>query len=144
MDFHKVTFDNELEDMEADELRGLVREFYEAQSDNIAEFTEAKESIEALEGRVGEVSDFDEELTEELAEVSPLDEEELSNFSISRKRSLLADFSESGEGEGEGEEDDVEGGQSFSDMGNRGETHGEDESGQKFAEDYLSDIAGLN
>lgn len=140
MDFQKVTFDTDLDEMEADDLADLVRQFSEAQEQNIAEFESASETIEGLEGRVSEVQDFDAELTEELSEVSPLGEDELANFSISRKRELLAEFAEADEDE---EEDDEEGEEAeFSDMGQRGETHDEDAE-RNFAEEYLGDIPGL-
>ncbi|AAL55018.1 hypothetical protein HfxHF1_595 [Halophage HF1] len=141
MDFQKVTFDTDLDEMEADDLADLVRQFSEAQEQNIAEFESASETIEGLEGRVSEVQDFDSELTEELSEVSPLGEDELANFSISRKRELLAEFAEADEDEEEEDEDEDEEAE-FSDMGQRGETHN-DEAERNFAEDYLGDIPGL-
>ena len=139
MDFQKVTFDTDLDEMEADDLADLVRQFSEAQEQNIAEFESASETIEGLEGRVSEVQDFDAELTEELAEVSPLGEDELADFSISRKRELLAEFAEADEDE-EDEEEDEEA--EFSDFGTRGETHDEDAEAD-FAKEYLGDIPGL-
>ncbi|UBF19595.1 hypothetical protein HRTV-10_gp11 [Halorubrum tailed virus 10] len=139
MDFQKVTFDTDLDEMEADDLADLVRQFSEAQEQNIAEFESASETIEGLEGRVSEVQDFDAELTEELSEVSPLGEDELANFSISRKRELLAEFAEADEDEEEEDEDEEA---EFSDMGQRGETHDEDAE-RNFAEEYLGDIPGL-
>ncbi|UBF21497.1 hypothetical protein HJTV-2_gp11 [Haloarcula virus HJTV-2] len=140
MDFQKVTFDTDLDEMEADELADLVRQFSEAQEQNIAEFEQASETIEGLEGRVSEVQDFDAELTEELAESSPLGEDELANFSISRKRELLAEFAEANEEDEEEEDEDEEA--EFSDMGQRGETHDE-EAEADFAKQYLGDIPGL-
>jgi hypothetical protein len=139
MDFQKVTFDTDLDEMEADELASLVRQFSEAQEQNIAEFEQASETIEGLEGRVSEVQDFDAELTEELAEVSPLGEDELASFSISRKRELLAEFAEADDDEDEEEVDEEA---EFSDMGQRGETHDE-EAEADFAKQYLGDIPGL-
>ena len=149
MDFQKVTFDEELDEMESDDLRDLVRQFREAQEDNLAEFQQASEEIDDLEGRVGEVQEFDSELTEELAEVSPLSEEEAAEFSISRKRDLLADFAEEDEEpedeepEEDEEDEDPEDDQEFSDFGTRGETHDEEEAQKNFAEQYLGDIQGL-
>ena len=139
MDFQKVTFDTDLDEMEADELVSLVRQFSEAQEQNITEFEQASETIEGLEGRVSEVQDFDAELTEELAEVSPLGEDELADFSISRKRELLAEFAEADEDEEEEDEDEEA---EFSDFGTRGETHDEDAEAD-FAKEYLGDIPGL-
>jgi hypothetical protein len=138
MDFQKITFDDDLEDMEAEELRGLVREYDDAQSENITEFKQAVEEIDTLEGKVAEVAEFDAELTDKLTEVSPLAEDELSGFSVTRKRELLANFAEQ---EAEAEAEDDEGGageENFEDMGNRGETHTEEFD----AGNYL-DIAGL-
>lgn len=140
MDFQKVTFDTDLDEMEADELASLVRQFSEAQEQNIAEFEQASETIEGLEGRVSEVQEFDAELTDELAEASPLGEDELAAFSISRKRELLAEFAEADEDEEEDDEEDEEA--EFSDMGQRGETHDEDAKAD-FAKEYLGDIPGL-
>ncbi|WP_144797660.1 hypothetical protein [Halorubrum depositum] len=144
MDFQKVTFDTDLDEMEADELASLVRQFSEAQEQNIAEFEQASETIEGLEGRVSEVQDFDAELTEELAEVSPLGEDELAAFSISRKRELLAEFAEADEDEEEEDDDDNEDEEAeFSDFGTRGNVGDDDEAKADFAKQYLGDIPGL-
>jgi hypothetical protein len=140
MDFQKVTFEGDLDEMDEEELVGLVRQFSDAQDDNIAEFETASEEIDDLEGRVSEVAEFDAELTEQLVEASPLDEDEVASFSISRKRSLLADFSEAEEEADEGGEGDKD----FSEMGQRGPTHNEEEAKAQFAKDFLGDIPGLN
>ena len=147
MDFQKVTYDFDIDEAEGDDLRDLVQRFEQAQEQNLAEFEQASEEIDDLEGRVGEIQEFDSELTEELTEVSPLSEDEVENFSISRKRDLLADFSEDEE-EGEEEENEEdenenEEEQEFSDFGQRGETHDEDKETRNFAEDYLGGIDGL-
>lgn len=148
MDFQRVAFDTDLDEIEADELRTLVRKFDEAQEQNIGEFEAATEQIDELEGRVGEVEDFDDELTDELAEVSPLSGDELAEFTIARKRDLLAEFSEeedTDEEETDDEDDDGDDGEAdFDDMGQQGPTHDDEEAAQEFADKYLGDIPGLN
>jgi len=143
MDFSKVTFDKDVDELEGDEARELISDFKNAQEQNIAEFEAASEQIDDLEGTFDEFEDADEELTAEVAEATFMSEDEASGLSFSRKREILAEFSEE---ETEGVEDDVddEGGAEFEDMGQRGETHNEDEEKTAFAEEHLGDIGGLN
>lgn len=145
MDFQKVTFDTDVDELEAEDARELVTEFQNAQEQNIAEFEDASESIEALEGRVqtaqeAALGEFDDEeaLTEALVDASPLGEDDVAEFSVFRKADLLADFSADEE---EADEGDAEA--EFSNMGQRGETHDEDEANRTFAEDHLGEIDGL-
>lgn len=140
MNFTKVSFEDDLEDIDdAEELRGVVRKFQSAQESNISEFEDAKDTLEDFEGRVGEAQEFKQDLAEDLSEVSPLSEEEALTYDMSRIRELIGEFSE------ESVEDDSESGTSgqFSDMGQRGETHDEDEAEAEFAEKHLGDIKGL-
>ncbi len=146
MDFSKVTFDEDVDELEADEARELVSKFQTAQEQNIAEFEDASEKIDDLEGDFAEFEDADEELTAEVADATFMSEDEAANLDFSRKREILADFSEEeeDEGEDEGDEgDEGDGGQTFSDMGQKGETHDEDEAERNFAENYLGDVPGL-
>lgn len=142
MDFSKVTFEKDVDELEAEEARELIGDFQAAQEQNIAEFAEASEQIEELEGTPSEFEEADEELTAEVAEATFMSEEEAADLDFSRKREILADFSAEEEVD-EGEEE-VEGGAEFSDMGQRGETHDEDQEKQAFAEKHLGDIEGLN
>lgn len=142
MDFTKVSYDADLDEIEdADELRGIVRDFEDAQDSNISEFKDAKETLDDFEGRVGEAQEFKEELAESLSEVSPLSEDEALTYDMARIRDLIGEFSD--EGVDEGEDGGDEGGE-FSDMGQRGETHNEEDADKEFAEKHLGDIGGLN
>lgn len=140
MNFTKVSFEDDLEDIDdAEELRGVVQKFQSAQESNISEFEDAKDTLENFEGRVGEAQEFKQDLAEDLSEVSPLSEEEALTYDMSRIRELIGEFTE------ETVEDDPEGEtpDSFSNMGQRGETHDEGEAEATFVEEHLGDIQGL-
>lgn len=140
MNFTKVSFDGDLEDIDdAEELRGVVQKFQSAQESNISEFEDAKDTLENFEGRVGEAQEFKEDLAEDLSEVSPLSEEEALTYDMSRIRELIGEFTE------ETVEDDPESESpdSFSNMGQRGETHDDEKAEATFVEDHLGDIQGL-
>jgi hypothetical protein len=140
MNFTKVTFDGDLDDIEdGDELRTLVRKFESAQDANISEFETAKETLTDFEGRVGEAQEFKQELAETLSEVSPLSEDEAMDYDMARIRTLIGEFSDDG-----GSDESAEGESSFSDMGHRGETHSDDDESRNFAEEHLGSIKGLN
>lgn len=142
MNFTKVSFDGDLDDIEdADELRGVIRKFQSAQESNISEFEDAKDTLEDFEGRVGEAQEFKEDLAETLSEVSPLDTDEAMTYKMARQRELIAEFSES-EATDEVEEEETP--DAFSDMGQRGETHDDDEAARSFAEKHIGGIKGLN
>ena len=120
MDFKKVEFDDDLDDMEAGELRELVREFAQAQEENIADFEEVTDEITEFE-------EFDATLTEDLVEQTSLSEEAASALPFSEKQDLLADLdateaSDEAGGEGGSEEE-----ANFEDRGTKGETNFDDE-----------------
>lgn len=135
MNFQKVTYDGDLDDMEAEDLRAVVEEYEEAQDTNIEEFEDAKDTIEGLEGEVAEKAEFKAQRVEKLVEVSPLGEDDVENFSLSRVDSLIEEFTEDSDDDGEDDEDEEP---EFEDMGKRGETHGEDETPTKFREQVES------
>jgi hypothetical protein len=141
MDFSKVTFEKDVDDLEGDEARDLVSDFKSAQEQNISEFETASEQIEALEGTFDEFEDADEELTAEVAEATFMSEDEAEQLAFTRKREILAEFSEEEESIDEGTEGEGGDGK-FEDMGQRGETHTDEES-KAFAEKHLGDIQGL-
>lgn len=143
MDFSKVTFDESVDELSAEEARKLISDFKNAQEQNIAEFEKASEQIDDLEGTFDEFEEADEELTAEVAEATFMSEDEASDLAFSRKREILAEFSDE---ETEDVEDDVDGdgGAEFEDMGQRGETHNEEEEQAAFAEKHIGDIDGLN
>lgn len=142
MNFTKVSFDGDLDEIDdADELRGLVREFESAQDSNISEFKDAKDTLEDFEVRVGEAQDFKEDLAETLTEVSPLSEDEAMSYEMSRMRELIAEFADDGAAE-ESEEDEGGSG-TFGDMGSSGETHTDDDTAD-FAKERLGKIGGLS
>lgn len=144
MDFTKVSFDADLEEIEdAEELRGIVRDFEDAQDSNISEFENATETLDEFEGRVAESQEFKEDLAEDLSEVSPLSEDEALTYDMARINELIDEFSEEksvdeGDDGGEGGE-----GGKFSNMGTQGKTHIDDDE-KEFAEKHLGDIGGLN
>lgn len=141
MDFTKVTFDADLDEIDdADELRGIVRDFDTAQDSNISEFESAKDTLDDFEVRVGEAQEFKQDLAEDLSEVSPLSEDEAMTYEMSRIRELIGEFSDETDAD-EGEESDE--GQ-FSDMGQRGETRSDEDGDREFAEKHLGNIGGLN
>lgn len=141
MDFSKVTFDKDVDELEADEARELISDFQTAQEQNIAEFEDASEQIDDLEGTFAEFEDADEELTAEVAEATFMSEDEAAMLEFGRKREILADFSvEEEEVEDEVDEDGAE----FSEMGQRGETHNNEDEKTEFANKHLGDISGLN
>jgi len=140
MNFTKVSFDGDLEDIDdAEELRGVVQKFQSAQESNISEFEDAKDTLENFEGRVGEAQEFKEDLAEDLNEVSPLSEEEALTYDMSRIRELIGEFTE----ETVEDDPDSESPDSFSNMGQRGETHDDEKAEATFVEDHLGDIQGL-
>lgn len=132
MDFQKTTYDGDLDEMDAEDLRTIVSEYEEAQEANIAEFESAKETIEGLEGEVAEKAEFKDQRVEKLVEVSPLGEDEAENFSLARIDDLIAEFTEESETEGDDVEDDDE--PTFEDQGTRGPTHDGDGVETKYAE----------
>jgi hypothetical protein len=143
MDFSKVTFEKDVDDLEGDEARDLVSDFKSAQEQNISEFETASEQIEDLEGTFDEFEDADEELTAEVAEATFMSEDEAEQLAFTRKREILAEFSEEEDSIDEDVEVEGEGGDGkFKDMGQRGETH-TDEEKKAFAEEHLGDIQGL-
>lgn len=139
MDFQKVTYDGDLDEMEADDLRSIVEEYEEAQETNIGEFEAAKERIEGLEGEVAEKAEFKAERVERLTEVSPLDEEEAESFSLARIDSLIAEFTEDSTADEEVEDDEEA---DFDDMGHRGPTH-DDEDGMSEYKAQVETIPGV-
>jgi hypothetical protein len=144
MDFQKVTIDTDVDELEGDEARELVSDFQNAQEQNIDEFKTASEKLEGLdESAITEFEDAQEELTQDVADVTFMSEDEAAQLSFSRKREILADFSEEEEAEaGDDVENDGEEAE-FSNMGQRGETHNEDEAKESVAKEYLGDIQGL-
>jgi hypothetical protein len=128
MNFNKVEFDTELEQLDADELRELVGKFTEAQTENLETFEDAAD-------RVREFEEYNEELTEELVEASPLTEAEVESTSFSRKRELLDEFSD---------EQAQESGEGPNSFGQRGNTHGEEENNTpELVEQAFDNISGV-
>jgi len=136
MDFHKIEFDGDLDELGEDKLRELVASFKQAQGANIEQFEEVTE-------RVAKFEEYDSELTDELAEASPLSESELEAVSFSRKRELLEEFTTEEE-QGGGEPLDDGGSEcSPSEFGQRGETRSNGEETEDFITDVFDGIAGV-
>ena len=134
MDFKKVEFDDDLDDMEAGELRELVREFAQAQEENIADFEEVTDEITEFE-------EFDATLTEDLVEQTSLSEEAASALPFSEKQNLLADLNATEASDEGGSEEEAD----FEDRGTKGETNFDDEpSGPpEHVERALSGVSGV-
>lgn len=142
MEFTTVNPDD-VDEMGEDELREAVSEFEDAQESNIEEFKQAQETLNEyaeFDVSIKEAQEFKEDVLADVAEHSPLSEDELSEFGLSRLRELKTEFAEEVEDEPEGDEEESE----FSDMGSRGETDPEGE-GEDFdrLRDDLSSIPGL-
>jgi hypothetical protein len=131
MDFHKVEFEDDIDELGTDDLREIVEQFSQAQEQNIAEFEEAVDTVEEFEG-------FSQEVTDELVELSDLPEAEVESLSFSARRDLLDTLHES-ETTDEAEESEAE----FEDTGTRGETHGEDGIDEAVTSAF-SGISGVN
>lgn len=141
MDFQKVSYDGDLDDMDAENLRTVVEEYEEAQTSNIAEFESAKDTIDGLEGEVAEKAEFKSRRVEKLTEVSPLGEDDVESFSLARIDSLIEEFTEDSAGEGDDPDADPEDPE-FDDMGRRGPTHDNEEAAAEFAE-QVGSIPGV-
>jgi hypothetical protein len=132
MEFYKVEFETDLEEMDSDQLAELVREFIEAQSVNQQTFGEVTEEV-------AEFQEFEAEIDDEIVESSPLTEDEVKQFDFSRKRDLLDNFDEEADDEAE---EDAE----FSDVGSPGKTETEDEADggpPEVVERNFADMTGL-
>lgn len=139
MDFHKVTVDNDIEAFSEADLRELVAEYRDAQTSNLELFEEVSE-------KMGEYREYEDELTEELVDASPLAESEVADVSFNRKRELLAEFDETGQSTdseaGEAEEFDEEDGGS-KEFGQRGETHTDEKETEDFIESQFESMSGV-
>lgn len=145
MEFTTVNPDDDVDEMGESELREVVSEFEDAQERNLSEFKSAQEALnefEEFDVSIEEAQEFKADTVEEVAEHSPLAEDELSDFGLSRLRELRAEFSEETEEVEEDEVEDDEG--EFSDMGTKGETDPEGD-GENFSElqKMVSNVSGL-
>lgn len=141
MDFSKVNTDENIEQLGEDQLRDLVTEYQKAQDENLAEFKSAKERVEELEGSVEDANEFHETLTEELVEVSPLTETDVTEYSLSRKYELIDKFttgSTDADTDSGGTDDDV------NDFGQRGETHEEGDGVPEFVKQSYENVDGIH
>jgi hypothetical protein len=155
LNFKEVNYDGDLEDATCDQLVDLVGKFEDAQDQNAAEFEAAKDEVESLQGEVTEFRDaalgeFDseDELTGAVAEAGPLGEDELADFSVTRKLDLYDEFSANADADPtdgddpDGDEGDV----TFDDMGNQGETNDDDETETEYDEEVehlVTSISGV-
>lgn len=136
MNFKKVEFDTDLEDLEADELRDLVTQFSNAQEANEETFGEVAETVE-------EFTEYNDDLAGEIVENSSLSEPAAEALSFSDKKNLLQDLREDEEESEEFEEEtDEETETEFEDRGQKGETHG-DEGTPEFVETAVESISGI-
>jgi hypothetical protein len=144
LNFNKVTYDGDLADFDADELRELVGEFENAQESNVAEFETAAEALDGVdEAGIEEFADARGSLIESITDADafsevPLSEDALDNCTFGELQDWQDFVSESVDAD---EDDDSE--QEFDDMGSEAPTHGDDDADAEFAEKYL-DISGVN
>lgn len=142
MDFHKVTVDNDIEAFSEADLRELVAEYRDAQTSNLELFEEVSE-------KMSEYREYEDELTEQLVDASPLAESEVADVSFNRKRELLAEFDEADQSTdseaGEAEEFDGEDGEDggSKEFGQRGETHTDEKETEDFIESQFESMSGV-
>lgn len=142
MEFSTVETTDPVDEMGEEELRGVVEQYEEVNEDNKAAFSEVKEALEAEPELPDEVADYKQELVEDVDEVSPLGEDELEGFSITRLDELRSEFSgEETETEDAEDGEDSEG--EFSDMGKQGETSDPEEANFSDGEEIVADVPGL-
>jgi len=142
MEFSKIERNYDLEELGEDELRNLVREYREAEDENMAEFDSAVDRIDELEEKAEEADEFHEKLADKLTAVSPLTESDVSEYSLARKHELIQKFSESGADEAdEGQKEQSE--EDFNDTGKRGETETESDEPPEFVKEALDGVSGV-
>ncbi|MFC6953773.1 hypothetical protein [Halorubellus litoreus] len=93
MEFHNLSFETAIDEMDEDELRATLTEFAEKHEANQAAFNDLVEALDGVgndgkeaefEALQEEVSAFKAQFAEALAERVPLTVEELAEFSLSR------------------------------------------------------------
>lgn len=135
MEFKTVEPTDDLDEMDADELKEFAKEVSEVNDENEMKFEELQEQAEAepeVETVVpDEYQEFKEDLVEEVADASPFEADELGDFSIGRLDELRNEF-------GDDEQDDAE----FDDMGEQGETH-PDSGESEFSSDEVKLVANV-
>lgn len=142
MDFHTIEFEEDLDELEADELRDLVTDFAEAQAANLEQFEETSERVAGLE-------EYDAEISEKLVDESPLSETEVGAIDFARKRELLEEFAAEEETEepeeefDEGDEGDEGRPEQFGQQGPTHDGEGEDGGTPEFVEKAFEDTAGV-
>jgi hypothetical protein len=145
LNFSEVSYDGDIEDAEAEQLRELVSQYEEAQSDNAAEFEAAKEKIEEVSDvQVSDFEDAREDLIETITdfdafEGSPVSEDELDEATFSKLREWEAYFEEQATEDTDEEETDED----FSDFGTESKVPDDDE-GDAELESVVGGVSGVN
>lgn len=108
----RLDFEESPDDMEIDELRDTLTEFKEQHDANAAVFDEVVASLPdegEFDDLKAETAEFKQTLVAEVSEVSPLGEDDLANFTLTRLYELRAEFSvESDEADVEAESGDAD------------------------------------
>lgn len=94
MEFHNLSFDTEIDDMDEDEVRATLTDFMAKHTENTEAFNDLMQKVEdapeagendaEFEALQTEVSEFKAEFATELAERVPLTVDELAEFSLAR------------------------------------------------------------
>lgn len=144
LNFNKVSYDGDLVDLSEEEMQDVIREFEKAQESNVAEFEKAADTLDGVDE--ADIEDFAEaraDLIEDITgadgfEEVPLTEEKLEDEDFGDLREWKEFVADTGESE-ESEQD-------FEDMGQKGETHGDDEGDDSpdFIESEIANISGVN
>lgn len=151
LSFNKVTYDGDLTDFSADELRELVREFENAQESNVAEFETAADALEGVEQTdIEEFADARDALIESITDADAFSEVPLSADALTDctfgelqewKEFVSQGDAMAGGCSGPAPEDTED--KEFEDMGQDAPTHEETDDDAAFADKYL-DINGVN
>lgn len=110
-EFTRLDFDKSPDEMDADELRETLVEFEEKHTENAATFDTIQADLpdrEEYESLKTESAEFKGRLVTEVAESSPLAEDDLADFSMSRLYELRAEFAEDAEAAEEAAEEEEE------------------------------------
>lgn len=146
LNFNKVTFDKDLDELSESELREGIQKFQKAQEANAAEFETAAEAVEEFDEDV--IEDFEdarETLIEDVTEAEKFDEVPLTEDKL-RDEDFgdLQDWKDfvTVEDTDEQPEDDETDDGDFEDMGQKSPTGGKDDT-EEFVEEELGEMQGL-
>jgi len=145
LNFTKVTYDGDLSDFDADDLRELIKEFENAQESNVAEFNEAADKLDEVEDfDLDEYQDAKSDLIGDITEADafedvPLTEGDLedADFGTVREWHDFVSSQATDEGDEDGDAD-------FDDMGEDPDLDGGDGGEGEFDSDLVEVVDGLS